>query len=101
MTIILILGMFVVTFIPRVLPMLLIKGLKFPPIVEQWLSYIPYAALGALIFPGVLTVNGEYPWVGLVAAGAAFITAWWSNKILFALIAAVLTVFVLQQYVIV
>lgn len=98
MILMMILGMFVVTFIPRMLPMLFIRGLKFPPIVERWLSYIPYAALGALIFPGVLTVNAENPWIGLVAAALAFACAWWSKKILLPLLVAVVTVFILQEY---
>ncbi|GAA0370092.1 AzlD domain-containing protein [Bacillus horti] len=95
----LIFGMFVVTYIPRMLPMLFIKGISFPPIVERWLSYIPYAALGALIFPGVLTVDQSFPMIGLMGALVAFLCAWNSKNILIPLIASVLTVYLFQQYV--
>lgn len=93
-------GMFLVTYIPRMLPMVFTKDLIFPPILEKWLSYIPYAALGALIFPGVLTVDESYPWIGLVAAMIAFVIAWFSRQIIFVLLGAVLVVFLLQQFMI-
>lgn len=71
-----IIGMALVTATPRLLPALLPSGLRFPRWVEQWLASIPYAALGALIFPGVWHLEGGRPWVGLAGAAAAFITAW-------------------------
>ena len=69
-------GMAAVTAIPRLLPALLPDGLVLPRWVERWLASIPYAALGALIFPGVWYLDGERPWVGMAGATAAFITAW-------------------------
>jgi branched-subunit amino acid transport protein len=91
-------GMFLVTYIPRMMPMVFTKDLIFPPLLEKWLSYIPYAALGALIFPGVLTVDANYPWIGLVAAVIAFIIAWFFKQMILVLLAAVLVVFLLQQF---
>ena len=49
--------MMVVTYIPRLIPFLALGGKKENPgnsRVKRFLSYIPYAALGALIFPGGL-----------------------------------------------
>lgn len=93
-----ILGMFLVTYIPRMVPMVFTKDMVFPPLLEKWLSYIPYAALGALIFPGVLTVDNNYPWIGIVAAAIAFIIAWFFKQMIMVLLIAVLVVFLLQQY---
>ena len=55
----LILGMAVVTYIPRAIPAVLIDKMKFGPKIEKFLKLIPYTAMAALIFPGVLTVDSE------------------------------------------
>ncbi len=52
--------MAIVTYIPRVLPMFFLKIDKIPPKLKKFLYFIPYAALGALIFPGGLTALGNY-----------------------------------------
>jgi branched-subunit amino acid transport protein len=91
-------GMFLVTYVPRLLPMVLTKDLAFPPLLEKWLSYIPYAALGALIFPGVLTVDQAYPWIGFVAALVTFIISWFFKQMILILITSILVVFMLQQW---
>lgn len=51
----LILCMMIVTYLPRFIPFLLMNNRKIPPKMEEFLSYIPYAALGALIIPGFTT----------------------------------------------
>jgi branched-subunit amino acid transport protein len=89
-------GMFVVTYVPRMLPLVLTKDLHFPPIVEKWLSFIPYAALGALIFPGVMTVTAEAPWIGFVAAACTFLVAWYIRQMIVVLISSVVFLFILQ-----
>lgn len=48
-----------VTYIPRVLPMVLLKNVKLPAFIKTFLEFIPYAALGALIFPGILDSTGD------------------------------------------
>ncbi len=49
----LILGMALVTYLPRVLPFLALDLEKIPPGIKIFLGYTPYAAMGALIFPGI------------------------------------------------
>lgn len=56
---ILILGMAIVTYLPRFIPMYILTRLEIPPVVSAWLSYVPVAVLAALIVPGILTVNGQ------------------------------------------
>jgi branched-subunit amino acid transport protein len=62
----LILGMALVTYIPRLLPALFLDRFQFPGWFDRWLKSIPYAALGALIFPGVLLVDQDRPLIGLL-----------------------------------
>ncbi len=49
----------VVTYLPRLLPVVILNNLRLPPFLKSFLQYIPYAALGALIFPGVLSSTGD------------------------------------------
>lgn len=65
-------GMMLVTYIPRLIPFMTISDKKLPKKAEQFLSYIPYAALGALIVPGSFNAIPEFPFagvIGLVFAG--------------------------------
>jgi len=49
----LIIGMALVTYLPRLLPFLALDLEKLPPFIKTFLAYTPYAAMGALIFPGI------------------------------------------------
>lgn len=71
-----ILGCAVVTFIPRLIPALFIDKINFPPKVEKFLNLIPYTALAALICPGVLTVDNQLWYIGLIGAVVAAGLAW-------------------------
>src|SRR5699024_8613374 len=53
------------------IPALIVDKLQFRDWVNRWLNAIPYAALGALIFPGILTVKPDQPDIGLIGAGVA------------------------------
>lgn len=52
-------GMAVVTYLPRMAPMVLLKEMKLPKFLKSFFEFIPFAALGALIFPGVLSSTGD------------------------------------------
>ena len=73
---IVILGCAVVTFIPRLIPALCIDRLNFSPKVEKFLNLSPYTALAALICPGVLTVDNQLWYIGLIGAVVAAGLAW-------------------------
>lgn len=67
--------MMLVTAPSRILPIFFLGDRKLPPFLEAFLSYIPYAALGALIFPDTLTATGDF---GSSATGAlaALVLSW-------------------------
>lgn len=71
---ILIIGMGVVTYIPRMLPFVLLKEKELPSFLQAVLKNVPYATLGALIFPGILLMN-DLIWFGIIGAITAFIVA--------------------------
>ncbi len=63
-------GMMIVTWVPRFVPLMLSRDIPLPRWIRRWLSGFPYAALGALIFPGIL---GAIPDAPLVALGAGVV----------------------------
>jgi branched-subunit amino acid transport protein len=89
-------GMCVVTFVPRVIPLLLGRELALPRWVRRWLSYFPYAALGSLIFPGILSVVEGKPWIGLVAGVCAALLALKAKNAIFPVLAAIAVAVALQ-----
>lgn len=92
-----IIGMAVVTAVPRFLPAFIVDFVRFPRWVDRWLNAIPYAALGALIFPGILTVKPDAPQVGAAAGLAAVLLAWLGIHIIFVVLGAIATVFLLTM----
>lgn len=87
---ILILGMGLVTFIPRLLPMAFLTRWVIPERVKMGLGYIPIAILSAIVFPilffnegGKVEIQPHY----LFSAIPVFIFAWkvkslWASVIL-------------------
>lgn len=63
-----VMGMGAVTYIPRMLPLVMLKNIKLPPYINSFLRFIPVSALSALIFPGALYSTGS---VESAAAGCA------------------------------
>lgn len=55
----LVLCMGIVTFMPRMLPLTFLNNLTLPRFLNSFLRFVPFAALGALIFPGLLTSTGN------------------------------------------
>ena len=84
-----ILGMALVTYIPRALPVVLLEKLHFGGSVEKFLNLIPYTAMAALIVPGVYTVDAAHPSVGLAGGGVAALLAWRKCPVMVCVLAAV------------
>lgn len=68
-----IIGMGLVTYIPRMLPFVLFKGKELPSFIQGVLKNVPYATLGALIFPAIIFIQKDDLWYGVLGAAAAFI----------------------------
>ena len=52
-------GMLVVTYLPRLLPVLLFSSRDLPPLVVRWLHYVPAAVLSAMLLPSLVIVNKQ------------------------------------------
>ncbi|HLQ96872.1 MAG TPA: AzlD domain-containing protein [Pseudogracilibacillus sp.] len=97
MIIVIIIGMALVTMIPRIVPAFLVNKFVFHSWVNRWLQAIPYAALGALIFPGILTVKGEDPKIGLLGGLVAIILSYIGLNVVFVVMGAIAAVYFLTM----
>jgi len=53
----LVLGMGIVTYLPRWVPLILLSRRQLPEWLKQWLDFVPVAVLSALILPAVVTTG--------------------------------------------
>ncbi|MFC7062672.1 AzlD domain-containing protein [Halobacillus seohaensis] len=90
-----IIGMSIVTVVPRFLPAFIVDKVNFPKWIDRWLNAIPYAALGALIFPGILNVKPEAPQIGVIAGLVAILLAWLNFNIIIVVIGGIASVFLM------
>ncbi|WP_391557773.1 AzlD domain-containing protein [Robertmurraya sp.] len=91
-----IVGMGFVTYIPRMLPFVLFKGKELPTFLQGILKNVPYATLGALIFPGILFIQDDL-WYGILGAAAAFIAAFLGANVIIVVIGSI-TVLTVYSY---
>jgi branched-subunit amino acid transport protein len=54
-----IVGMGVVTYLVRLLPVWLLSSRTLPPLVVAWLRFVPVAVLAALLLPGITMPEGH------------------------------------------
>lgn len=85
----LIIGMALVTYIPRALPAVVIEHLHFNAKVEKFLRLIPYTTMAALTFPGIINVDQNRPEIGIIGGLVAGLLAWWKCPVIVCAIAAI------------
>ncbi len=90
----------VVNYAIRVTPFLMTNWDKVPLALRRFLTIMPTAALGALIFPGSFTSLADTgrPWAALGGLAAAAITAHFSKSLIIPVAAAVLTTWGILQF---
>lgn len=97
MVLFIIIGMALATIIPRIIPVFIVNKLMFREWVNNWLRAIPYAALGALIFPGILSVIDGKPHIGILGGIVAVILAYVGLNVVIVVVGAIATVFLLTM----
>lgn len=93
--ILMIFGMGLVTYIPRALPLVALSGMKLPPLAKRFLENIPYAALGALIFPGILSSTGDLR-LSIIGGICALIMAYWELNLVLVVAGSIGVVYLVQ-----
>lgn len=94
-TLLLILGMMLVTYIPRLIPYKIIAVNKLPRGINRFLLFIPCTALGALIVPDVFSATPKMPSASLVGIGFAFVYAWYKGGIIVPILGSIFVTFIM------
>ncbi|MBO8125784.1 MAG: AzlD domain-containing protein [Firmicutes bacterium] len=55
-----IIGMMLVTYIPRALPLIALKDKELPKFIVSWLQFIPVAILASLLVPSLFQIDGQW-----------------------------------------
>jgi branched-subunit amino acid transport protein len=97
-----IIGMVLVTYLPRLLPLWLLSSRRLPAVVERWLFYIPPAVLSALLLPELLAHNNRIDpaanQVYLIAAVPAFLVVWRTRSMFGAVLTGMVVVAALRFF---
>ena len=86
-----------VTYLVRMLPLVLFKKEITSPFVKSFLYYVPYACLAAMTFPAILTATAGGILSGAVGLGAALIAAYREKSLLTVALIACAAVFVAER----
>lgn len=85
-----------VTYLIRVLPMVLSRKEITSPYIKSFLYYVPYACLAAMTFPAILFSTSSVV-SAVVGFGAALIAAYREKSLLSVAIVACIAVFVTER----
>jgi len=94
------LGMAVVTYVPRLLPLWILSSRSLPPLVVTWLRYVPVAVLAAMLLPSILVsdqrVNLDVSNIFLWAAAPTLLVAQKTRSLFGSVVAGMLVVALLR-----
>lgn len=89
----LIMGMAIVTFIPRVFPLLLLADKKTNKSFRDFLTFIPYTSLTILILKGIITSSAEMKFPTIVGIAVASIISYFQGSLVLSIFAAIVSSF--------
>ncbi|GHH98774.1 AzlD domain-containing protein [Neobacillus kokaensis] len=94
-------GMALVTFIPRVLPIAVLSRVELPEWAMRWLNYVPIAVMAALVGQELLLPNGKLAPLSqnleLFAALPAFIVAIFTRSLLGTVVVGIIAMMALRM----
>lgn len=96
-----ILGCALVTWIPRIIPFMLVRNVKLPDIVLRWLAYIPVCILTALVFESLLNAEGDivtFHWLNVIAFIPTLLIAIFTKSLSKTVLVGVVTMAILRNF---
>lgn len=85
--------MAIVTYIPRILPIVIFRKEIKSRYIKSFLHYVPYAVLGALTFPDIFYSTGNVA-TAICGTVAALILAYKEKSLMVVAMGAILSVFI-------
>lgn len=99
---IIILGMALVTYGPRLLPVVVLNKINLPPVLLRWLRLIPPAVLGALTAQSIFMRQGQVTFVWrniyFLAAIPCFAIAYKTRSLMWTVAGGLLAVILLNHF---
>lgn len=86
-----------VTYLIRMLPLVLFKKEITSPFIKSFLYYVPYACLAAMTFPAILTATSAGIISGTAALIVALIVAYKEKSLLTVAVCACAAVFIVER----
>lgn len=87
--------MAIVTYIPRVVPLVIFKRNIKSKFFCSFLSYVPYAVLGAMTFPSIL-YSTKHVYSAVAGLLTALIVAYFDRSLIKVAVSAILTVYIFE-----
>ena len=88
--------MALVTYLVRVLPIVIFRKKITNRTVKSFLYYVPYAVLSAMTFPAIFTSTGTYP-SAIAGCAVAVTLAYFKKGLLTVAVGAAAAVFIVQM----
>lgn len=85
--------MALVTYLPRVLPLVLFRKEIKSTFIKSFLKYVPYAVLGALTFPDIIYSTGNYK-TAIIGTMVALFLAFREKSLVIVAVGAIIAVYV-------
>ena len=93
-----ILGMWLVTYLIRVLPLTLIRRQITNKTIRSFLHYVPYVTLAVMTFPAILSAT-QSPISGALALVVGLALAWFGGSLFQVSVACCAIVFVAELFI--
>lgn len=90
----LILGMTVVTFIPRFIPLIFLKDREINPKVRKFLVYIPFTSLSILITKGIIESSAEMLLPTIIGIGISGIVSYFKGNLVVSVFLGIVAAFI-------
>ena len=98
----LMLGCALVTWVPRVVPFILVRNLQLPDVVLRWLAYIPVCILSALVLESLFEAEDHFvtfDWLNLFAFIPTIAVAIWTKSLSKTVIVGVITMAIIRLFI--
>lgn len=99
--ILLILGCAVVTWLPRIIPFILVRNVQLPDVVLRWLAYIPVCILSALVLESLFQAEGAivtFNWLNVLAFIPTLFVAIFTKSLSKTVVVGVLSMAILRYF---
>lgn len=89
--------MAVVTYITRVLPIVIVKSKLKSKFLRSFLYYVPFAVLGAMTFPGIL-YSTSFLYSAAIGLGTALILAYFELDLMKVAVTTIFVVYICELW---